>query len=105
MAKKLDHILVIDVESTCWDGSPPPGEISEIIEIGICPLELTTGRRLGKRSLLIKPKQSCVSEFCTRLTTLTPGQLEAGITFTEACEILRREYQSRDRVWASFGDY
>ena len=105
MAKKLDHILVIDVESTCWDGSPPPGESSEIIEIGICPLELSTGRRLGKRSLLVKPKQSRVSEFCTRLTTLTPGQLESGTTFTQACEILRREYQSRDRVWASFGDY
>ncbi|HEX3146994.1 MAG TPA: 3'-5' exonuclease [Gemmataceae bacterium] len=105
MAKKLDHILVVDLEATCWDGSPPAGEVSEIIEIGICPLELSTGRRLGKRSILIKPKRSQVSAFCTQLTTLTPQQVDAGITFTEACEILRKEYQSRDRVWASFGDY
>lgn len=105
MPKKLDHVIVVDVESTCWDGSPPPGEASEIIEIGICPLELSTGRRLGKRSILIRPRRSQVSEFCTRLTTLTPEQVNAGVTFTEACEILRREYQSRERVWASFGDY
>lgn len=105
MAKKLDHVIVVDVESTCWEGSPPPGEVSEIIEIGVCPLELATGRRLGKRSILVRPTRSRVSEFCTGLTTLTRQQLDRGITFTEACEILRKEYQSRDRVWASFGDY
>jgi inhibitor of KinA sporulation pathway (predicted exonuclease) len=105
MAKKLDHVIVVDVESTCWDDSPPPGEVSEIIEIGVCPLELSTGRRLGKRSILVKPKRSRVSEFCTLLTTLTPEQVDGGVTFTEACEVLRREYQTRERVWASFGDY
>ena len=105
MAKKLDHILVVDLEATCWDGPPPAGEASEVIEVGVCPLELSTGRRLGKRSILVRPRRSRVSEFCTRLTTLTAEQVNAGITFTEACEILRREYQSRERVWASFGDY
>lgn len=105
MPRKLDHILVIDLEATCWDGPPPPGQTSEVIEIGVCPLELPTGRRLGKRSILIKPTRSTVSDFCTRLTTLTADQLAGGITFTESCEILRREYQSRERVWASFGDY
>lgn len=105
MAKKLDHIIVVDLESTCWEGSPPTGETSEIIEIGVCPLELATGRRLAKRSILVKPTRSRVSEFCTRLTTLTPAQVDRGITFTEACEILRRDYQTRERLWASFGDY
>ena len=105
MPKKLDHIIVVDIESTCWDGSPPPGEVSEIIEIGVCPLELSTGRRLGKGSILVRPKRSRVSAFCTQLTTLTPDQVDRGVTFMEACEILRKEYQSRERVWASFGDY
>lgn len=105
MPRKLDHIIVVDIESTCWDGSPPPGEVSEIIEIGVCPLELSTGRRLGKRSILVRPARSRVSEFCTRLTTLTQEQVDSGVTFTVACEILRREYQSRERVWASYGDY
>ena len=32
MARKLDHILVIDIEATCWQGEPPPGQRSEIIK-------------------------------------------------------------------------
>src|SRR5262245_58037238 len=105
MAKKLDHIIVVDLESTCWEGSPPPREASEIIEIGICSLELSTGRRMPMRSILIQPMRSRISDFCNRLTTLTQEQVDRGITFTEACEILRRDYQSRERPWASFGDY
>jgi inhibitor of KinA sporulation pathway (predicted exonuclease) len=105
MVKKLDHVIVVDIESTCWEDSSPPGEVSEIIEIGVCPLELSTGRRLAKRSILVNPKRSRVSEFCTRLTTLTQAQVDTGVTFTEACEVLRKEYQTRERVWASFGDY
>ena len=39
------------------------------------------------------------------LTTLTQADVDAGMPFTMACELLRKEYHSRDRVWASFGDY
>jgi inhibitor of KinA sporulation pathway (predicted exonuclease) len=105
MSKKCDIVLVVDLEATCWDGPPPKGEESEIIEIGICPLEVGSGQRLERRSLLIRPERSRVSPFCTQLTTLTQADVDAGISFEEACEILRKEYRSRDRVWASFGDY
>ena len=33
MARKLDQILVVDVEATCWEGDPPPGHISEILAL------------------------------------------------------------------------
>lgn len=106
MAKRLDHILVIDIESTCWDGGfPPSGESNDIIEIGLTPLELSSGRRLAKRSILVRPERSGVSQFCTELTTLTQAQVETGIAFKDACRILEDEYHSRDRLWASFGDY
>ena len=35
MVDKLDKILVIDLEATCWAGDPPPGQDREIIEIRI----------------------------------------------------------------------
>jgi inhibitor of KinA sporulation pathway (predicted exonuclease) len=105
MPKKLDQVIVIDVESTCWEGAPPHGEESEIIEIGVCPLEVATGRRLQKRSILVRPERSRINAFCTQLTTLTQEQVDRGIPFAAACSILRKEYQTRDRVWASFGDY
>ena len=106
MAKRLDHVIVIDIESTCWDGgSPPRGETNDIIEIGLCPLEVATGRRLEKRSILVRPERSHVSKFCTDLTTLTQEQVDGGIAFKDACKILEDEYLSAERLWASFGDY
>lgn len=101
----LDLLLVVDVEATCWEGETPTGQENEIIEIGICMLDVATGQRLEKRSLLVKPERSRVSPFCTQLTTLTQEQVDQGISFAEACAILQSDYLSRERVWASFGDY
>jgi inhibitor of KinA sporulation pathway (predicted exonuclease) len=66
---------------------------------------VATGERREKRSLLVKPEHSQVSPFCTQLTTLTQEQVDQGIPFAEACTLLRDEYLSRERVWASYGDY
>ncbi len=104
MAKKLDKILVVDVESTCWQGTPPGGQDSEIIEIGICTLDVASGERDDKRSILVKPERSKVSEFCTKLTTLTQEQVDKGLDFANACSILRNKCSSKERVWASYGD-
>jgi inhibitor of KinA sporulation pathway (predicted exonuclease) len=105
VAIKLDQILVVDIEATCWEGAIPSEEESEIIEIGICPLDIATGQRLEKESILVKPERSRVSEFCTQLTTLTQEQVDRGISFKDACSLLRKKYLSKDRIWASYGDY
>ncbi len=105
MARSLDMILVIDVESTCWESSPPPGQSSEIIEIGLCPVDLKTLTRLEKRSILIKPAQSEISDFCTELTTLTPDMFTHTGSLADAVKTLKNEFHSKDRLWASWGDY
>ena len=105
MAKKLDQIIVVDVESTCWQDSKPADQESDIIEIGICTLDVASGQRLEKESILVKPERSSVNEFCTQLTTLTQAQVEQGIAFAAACSLLKKKYFSKERVWASYGDY
>lgn len=106
MAKKLDKIVVVGIESTCWNGNPPEGMINEIIEIGICLLDVNTGEIFGNRGILIKPERSEVSEFCTELTTITPEMLEKeGILFKDALKIVKKEYLSQEKVWASYGAY
>jgi inhibitor of KinA sporulation pathway (predicted exonuclease) len=105
MAKKLDQILVIDVESTCWEGDPPEGQESEIIEIGLCILDVATGKRLDNPSILVSPVKSTVSDYCTWLTTLTQQEVDDGLSLLEACQLLRDKYQPRQRLWASYGDY
>ena len=105
MAKRLDRIVVIDVEATCWQGEPPRGEVSEIIEVGACLLDPGSGEISEKASVLVRPVRSRVSEFCTRLTTLTPEMVASGLAFRDACALLERAYGARDRPWASYGDY
>lgn len=104
--KKLDKIIIVDVESTCWEGNPPPNQVSEIIEIGVCMLDIHTHEVSDLASFFTKPISSYISYFCTNLTTITAEMIEAkGIDFVEACQILKKEYDSKNRIWGSWGDY
>jgi inhibitor of KinA sporulation pathway (predicted exonuclease) len=106
LAGKLDQLLVIDVEATCWEnGRPPAGQEIEIIEIGVCTLDIASGAPVDRHSILVRPERSEVTHFCTDLTSLTPDEVCGGVTFEHACQILRRRYRSRVRVWASYGDF
>lgn len=104
MGRNLDHLLVLDLESTCWEGSPPDDQEPEIIEIGVCVLDVRSGERVARESILVQPERSAVSPFCAQLTTLTPATLARGVTFARACAVLRRKYSAPRRVWASYGD-
>jgi inhibitor of KinA sporulation pathway (predicted exonuclease) len=105
MAKRLDQVLVIDVESTCWDRRPPAGQISEIIEIGICTVDLASLERRDKQAIMVKPARSEISQFCADLTGITPDMVQDGVSLKEAVEVLSRQYRAADRLFASWGDY
>ncbi|MFF2364429.1 exonuclease domain-containing protein [Streptomyces sp. NPDC058122] len=96
---------VVDVEATCWEGEPPAGAVSEIIEIGLTVVDLDEGVRVAKHRLLVKPARSTVSAFCTELTGLTQGEVEQGLGFAEACRELAALHRTGERPWASWGDY
>ena len=108
MARLIEKLNIVDIEATCWDGTPPEGQSSEIIEIGLYQLDLNyryTDKDPNKCGILIKPVNSTVSEFCTKLTTLTPYKLRNGKTLWDACTILMEQYETKEHVWASWGDY
>jgi inhibitor of KinA sporulation pathway (predicted exonuclease) len=100
----LDKIIVVDLETTCEDQivEEPP---REVIEVGICLLDPRSGNITERQSILVKPAFSQVSDFCTKLTTLTREQVESGIPFAEACALLKQRYKTKRRVWASYGDF
>lgn len=101
------EILIIDLEATCWeqDGDDQKQK-SEIIEIGICKLNIETGKITSSEGILIKPVKSEINEFCTHLTSITPQMTdEHGITLSEACNILEKLYNSKNLTWASYGGY
>jgi inhibitor of KinA sporulation pathway (predicted exonuclease) len=108
MAKLLDQIIIVDLEATCWeDGNfnRRDGQESEIIEIGLCLVDLAQRRVTKAESIIVKPEKSSVSPFCTQLTTLTPEMVSKGVTLAQACATIARDYKAEQRTWGSWGDY
>lgn len=109
MAKITNEIIVVDLEATCWNTEPPPGEFSEIIEIGVCSLSRRNDKNswqiVGAESIIVKPENSRVSDFCTSLTTLTQRDVNKGVSLFAACRHLEAIYDTPHKPWASWGDY
>lgn len=103
-ARYTDYIIVVDLEALCWKGKPL--SFPEIIEIGVCKLNTETLGIHQKTSYLIKPQFGTVSDFCTELTTITQEMLDKdGIPFADAVNRLRKDFGTRNRQWASFGEF
>lgn len=102
-----DKITVIDIEATCWeDDKIPENQEREIIEIGICKLNMSDGSIEDKRSYFVKPYKSEVSEYCTKLTGITVEKLEKeGISFQEACSRIKNRYNSHVRIYSGYGGF
>ncbi|CRK57918.1 Exonuclease [Alloactinosynnema sp. L-07] len=98
-------VNVVDVEATCWDTTPPEGQVSEIIEIGLTLVDIDSRTRVGRHRVLVRPELSTVSPFCTELTGLTQAEVDTGVSFAEACEQLVANHRTRERAWFSWGDY
>lgn len=102
----IGRVLVIDLEATCWEGDPPPGQRNEIIEIGSAVLSTADGAIVRGPELLVRPVSSVIGEFCTGLTGITAEMVEdRGIPFAEAIDALVKSYGDSRLAWASFGDY
>ena len=107
----LNKILVVDIETTCWDNKAPDTEESEIIEIGLAILYTpSTLDRAGliieqTPEIIVKPQRSTISKFCTKLTTLTQEQVDNGVLLSQAVDLLIQKYDSKNTVWASWGDF
>lgn len=97
-------INIIDVESTCESGRGS-GYISEIIEIGISTVNTETLEMKTYPSIFIKPIFNGISDYCHNLTGITQSVVDDGISFKEACNILRKQFASKKRTWASYGNY
>ena len=88
MSIMTDKLIVVDLEATCWKKQPPPGQQNEIIEVGVCLLDTETLAIEDNRGILVKPTRSKVSEFCTKLTSLTQEMVDDGVSFAESCATL-----------------
>ena len=101
---RYDSLLIVDLEATCWE-QKLPGQISEIIEIGYCHLNKGTEEISRPGSYIIRPKYSEISEFCTKLTTITQELIDGGLPFPDSVADFEYMEDTKNCVWASWGDY
>lgn len=102
--KLYDKIVVIDLEATCDE--PRPQWRGEIIEVGVCLLDIKSLEITNPRGILVKPESTPITAFCTKLTTITPDMVaKEGTSLFQAMVILKEEYKVDQRTWASWGDY
>lgn len=107
MGANLDRVFVVDVEATCWETREEQGKRpNEVIEIGICALDIPSGRILDPSSYVIKPRFTQVSPFCTQLTGWTQEQVNTGGDIGETLYAIINDYSiTKDHLWFSCGEY
>lgn len=103
MKLNLSKILVVDIEATCWEArSDMP---NEIIEVGCCMVDAKLLERTWSESVVVRPAQSTVSPYCTKLTGWTPEEvMKNGMPLKDACARLR-DHGVGTITWASYGYY
>lgn len=114
MAHKLDKIVIVDIETTCLNDSGYHPEqtkqkpfLREVIEVGICLVNLTTLEIEDLQQIFVRPMESKITEFCTELTGITNATIQkSGIAFEDTCNIIKRSpYKTTKRAWLSCGDF
>ncbi len=86
------------------EGPPPPGEKSEIIEIGIAEVDTEKLTIIRSASFFVKNTLSTVSDYCTNLTGITQTMLnKQGRPLNEVCATLEKKFGTRNKAVVAWG--
>lgn len=107
MGAVLRKVYVVDVEATCWETRDEQGsKPNEVIEIGICTLDILSGKIENGSSYVIKPRFTEVSPFCTTLTGWTQADIDTGSDILPTLQAIEHDYgMTKDHIWFSCGEY
>lgn len=105
MEIKLDYTKIncYDLEMCCWDD---PGRLpGEIIAIGVAQLSLHTGEITKEAHYYVTPKVDEVSDFCTRLTGITPAQVrKQGRQLSAVLASVQKNFGGSKIAYAAWGN-
>ncbi|MEN1680565.1 MAG: 3'-5' exonuclease [Planctomycetota bacterium] len=100
---KFDRLVCFDLEMCCWD-TTDPHRIGEIIEVGLAEADLLTGEVSQRAQYFVKPERDEVSEFCTKLTGITPRTVERqGRPLDKVLSTMTKKFGGAGKVFAAWG--
>lgn len=102
-----DQLLIIDFEATCSDTGAVPREEMEIIEIGAVLADAATFAVVDDFQSFVRPvRHPTLTQFCTRLTTITQADIESAPGFADMMAALDAWLQPYGApLFCSWGDY
>lgn len=92
----FDKIFVVDLELTTCD-------YPEIIEIGICDIDVESLKISKGLSIFVRPDNSRPDAYCTQLTGITWDNIKTAPPLVGACNKLIKKMGTKNRTWASWG--
>ena len=100
------YYLVIDLEATCDDQKRIRTKEMETIEVGAVLVDGDTLEPIDEFQTFIKPvRHPVLTDFCTRLTTITQADVEHAPRFPEAMARARHFLAGRPALFCSWGIY
>lgn len=104
----MPHLLVVDLESTCWEDEPVRQSVDtmEIIEFG-CVVCSWKGKVITAFSQLARPvERPELTPFCRTLTGITQDMVDQAPSYEEAVRSVDSQLAEFDATcWLSWGDY
>jgi 3'-5' exoribonuclease 1 len=102
----IEYYAVVDLEATCCDDGSIRRQDTEIIEVGAVLCDASTLEIVEEFQCFVRPvRHPKLTEFCTKLTTITQAQVDAGVTFARAVAELGRWFGHHRTLFCSWGDY
>nr|CAD7596608.1 unnamed protein product [Timema genevievae] len=89
--QQFDYLIVIDFESTCWEGEQGGWKQPEIIEFPAVLLNVHTGQLEQEFQQYVCPiENQKLSEFCKSLTGITQQQVDDGVPLSTCLLLFSR---------------
>ncbi|MCA9563430.1 MAG: exonuclease domain-containing protein [Myxococcales bacterium] len=102
-----EHLLIVDLEATCWGEKGRRIKERETIEIGAAVLESGSLREVASFQSLVRPiRNPTLSEYCRELTGLSQDQVDAASPFPAVLKQFH-EWLGRFEIsaWYSWGPF
>ena len=100
------HYLVVDLEATCDQPQSFPRSETEIIEIGAVLVDAASLRPTREFQTFVRPvRHRTLTDFCTRLTSITQERVDRAPRFPQALASLARFAEDKGVLLCSWGRY
>lgn len=97
---KYNNIVCIDLEMCCWEDKPS----GEIIEVGLVEIDLEKNQITKEAQYYVKPEKDEISEFCTKLTGITPKMIKnQGRPLKEVIQSMIKKFGGKNKIYMAWG--